>query len=90
METGPDSDDSVVHELTTGHYEYGELSDTEQYTSITDPDQSSTEQNCRETMRGVFSYMGWTHIPHIDTPTSIAEDNPFAAASRYSECDCSN
>ena len=30
-------------------------------------------------MRGVRSYMGWTHIPDMDTNTSSAGDNPFAA-----------
>ena len=30
-------------------------------------------------MRGAHSYMGWSHIPDINTPISIAEDNPFAA-----------
>ena len=32
-----------------------------------------------ETMHGVYSYMGWTHIPDIDNQTSSAEDNPFTA-----------
>ena len=79
MDTDSDSDnDSVVHELTTGHFEDGKLSDTD--TSVTDPDQWSTEeQNCRETMRCVRSYMGWIHIADIDVNTSSAEDNPFAA-----------
>ena len=60
MDTGSDSDnDSVLQELTTGHYEDGELLDPEQDTSVNDPDQSSTEeQNYRETMHGVCSYMG--------------------------------
>ena len=31
-------------------------------------------------MHGVCSYMGWTHIPDMDTHTSSAEKNPFAAA----------
>ena len=30
-------------------------------------------------MRGVCSYMGWTHIPESDANTSSADDNPFAA-----------
>ena len=46
--------------------EEGELSD-DQEVSFTDPDQSfSEEQSCRETMRGIRSYMGWTHIPDVD------------------------
>ena len=56
------------------------MSDPEQDTSVTDTDQASTdEQNYRETMGGVRSYMGWTHVPDMDTHTSSAEDNPFAA-----------
>ena len=75
MYTGSDSDnDSVVQELTTGHYEDGKLSDPEQDTSVTDPDQPSTEE----------------HIPDMDTHTSNTEDNPFAAPNNsrgQSECD---
>ena len=63
---------TVIPTLTvfcrTGHlwiYIYvveGELSD-EQDATITDPDQSlSEEQSYRETMRGIRSFMGWTHI----------------------------
>ena len=29
-------------------------------------------------MRGIRSYMGWRHIPDMDTTTSTADDNPFA------------
>ena len=54
--------------------------DLEQYVSVTDTDQASTEeQNYRKTLRGVCSYMGCTHIPDIDSTASSAEDNPFAA-----------
>ena len=59
------SSDSVIHELSTGQAEEGELSDLDQDISVTDTDQASTEeQNYRETVR---SYMGWTHIPDIDS-----------------------
>ena len=60
MDTDSVSDnDSVVQELTTGHYEDGKFSDPEQDTSVNDPDQSSAEeQNYRETMHGVRYYMG--------------------------------
>ena len=45
----------------------------------TDPDQTlSEDQTYRETMQGIRSYMGWTHIPDIDTTTSTGDDNPFA------------
>ena len=55
-----------------------ELSD-DQDATITDPDQSlSEEQTYRETMRGIRSFMGWTHIPDIDSTAAKSEDNPFA------------
>ena len=37
----------------------------------------SEEQTYRETMSGIRSFMGCSHIPEIDTATSKAEDNPF-------------
>ena len=52
--------------------EEGELSN-EPDVSFTDPDQSrSEEQSYRETMRGIRSYMGWTHIPDMDSGTKSA------------------
>ena len=82
MDTCSDSDsDSIVQELATGQYEEGEVSDSEQDTSVTDTNQASTEeQNYRETVRGVRSYMGWTHSPDMDTHTSSDKYNPFAAS----------
>ena len=57
--------------------EEGELSD-EHEVSLGDPDQSlSEEQSYRETMRGIRSYMGWTHVPDIDTGAKTSDDNPF-------------
>ena len=58
--------------------EEGELSD-EHKVSLGDHDQSlSEEQSYRETMRGIRSYMGWTHVPDIDTGAKTSDDNPFA------------
>ena len=58
--------------------EEGELSD-ELDATVTDPDQSpSEEQSYWETMGGIRSFMGWTHIPDMDTATGSSEDNPFA------------
>ena len=55
------------------------MSDQEQATSITNTDHASIEeQNYRETMRGVRSYMGWNHNTDIDNQKVSAEDNPFA------------
>ena len=58
--------------------EEGELSDDHEV-SFTNPDQSlSEEQSYRETMRGIQSYMGWTHIPDVNSGTKTSDDNPFA------------
>ena len=58
--------------------EEGELSD-ELDATVTDPDQSlSEEQSYRETMRGIRTFMGWTHIPDMDTTAGSSDDNPFA------------
>ena len=63
-----------------GHTEEGELSNLEQDLSLTDADQAlSEEQNYRETMHGIRSYMGWSHIPDVNSALSSSEDNPFAA-----------
>ena len=32
----------------------------------------------RETMRGIRSFMGWSHIPDMDSATNTSDDNPFA------------
>ena len=57
--------------------EEGEISD-EQEVTITDPDRSlSEEQSYRETMRGIWSYIGWNHIPDIDSTATTLDDNPF-------------
>ena len=79
MDTDTLSDsDSVVH--VSGQPEEGELSDLEQDLSLNDTDQAlSEEQTYRETMRGIRSYMGWSHICDIDSTSSNAEDNPFTA-----------
>ena len=58
--------------------EEGELSDQDPDATVTDPEKIlSEEQNYRETMRGIRSYMGWSHIPDMDIATSSAEDNPL-------------
>ena len=59
--------------------EEGELSDKDPDATATDPDQTlSEEQNYRETMRGIRSFMGWTHIPDMDSAAATSDDNPFA------------
>ena len=59
--------------------EEGELSDQDPDVTATDPDQTlSEEQNYRETMRGIRSFMGWKHITDMDTAAGTSDDNPFA------------
>ena len=58
--------------------EEGELSE-DQEGNLSDHDQSlSEEQSYRETMRGIRSYMGWNHIPDVDSSATTSGDNPFA------------
>ena len=57
--------------------EEGELSEDPDATT-NDPEQSLSEQSYRETMRGIRSYMGWTHIPDIKSAAGSSDDNPFA------------
>ena len=58
--------------------EEGELSE-DQEANLSDHDQSlSEEQLYRETMRGIRSFMNWSHIPDIDSGATTSEDNPFS------------
>ena len=46
-----------------------------------DPDSEPTEEdNYRETMRGMRSFMNWHKVPEFETVSSTADDNPFAGA----------
>ena len=59
---------------------------TEEWELSDDPDQTvadqdqpvSEEQKYRETMQGIRSYIGWSHIPEVDSAATTSEDNPFA------------
>ena len=54
------------------------MSDQDQDVTVAEPDQSlSEEQTYRETMRGIWPYIGWTHIPDMDTSAATSDDNPF-------------
>ena len=58
--------------------EEGELSE-DQDQPVTNLDQPvSEEQNYRDTMQGIRSFMGWSHIPEMDSTASTSDDNPFA------------
>ena len=55
------------------------VSDRPPDATVTDPDHSpSEEQSYREIMRGIRSFMGWTHISDMDPTSGSSEDNPFA------------
>ena len=72
---GSDSSDRPPLDLYT---EEGELSEDPDQT-VTNQDQPvSEEQNYRDTMQGIRSFMGWSHIPDIDSTATTSEDNPFA------------
>ena len=78
MDTDSDSDFSDQPPVDI-FVEEGELSDQDPDAASADPDQVlSEDQNYRETMRGIRSYMGWSHIPDLDTATTASDDNPFA------------
>ena len=84
-----DSDSSCISEAGSElsdrppvdlYVEEGELSD-EQDMTVTEPDQiPSAEQTCRETMRVIRSYMGWTNIPDVDSSNTASDDNPFSGS----------
>ena len=75
MDTDSDISDRSPVDLFV---EEGELSDQDLEASVADPDLTlSEEQNYRETMSGIRSFMGWSHIPEMDTTASRSEDNPF-------------
>ena len=68
MDTDSDSDMSQWPEVSFFFVEEGELSNQDPDVTVTDPDQTlSEEQTYRETMRGIRSFMGWSHIPDMDT-----------------------
>ena len=56
---------------TTGPAEEGQVSHMEHDQITTDVDQALSEgQAYRETMPGIRSFMGWRHVPEVDTATS--------------------
>ena len=71
------SDLSERHPLDL-YTEEGELSDDQDVTSLDQNQPLSQEQTYQETMRGICSFMGWSHVPDIDSSTNTSEDNPFA------------
>ena len=54
--------------------EQGDLSDDQEFDQELP---TSEEQTYRETMRGIRSFMGWSHIPDMDS-SNPSDDNPSA------------
>ena len=55
--------------------EEGELSDEQELAERELP--TSEEQTYREMMRGIRSFMGWSHVPDVDS-SNPSDGNPFA------------
>ena len=55
--------------------EEGELSEDQEFGES--EQLTSEEQTYRETMSGIRSFMGWSHVPDVDSSNS-SDDNPFA------------
>ena len=55
--------------------EEGEFSEDQDFGESDPP--NSEEQMYRETMSGIRSFMGWTHMPDMDS-SNLSDDNPFA------------
>ena len=81
LDMGTDSAMDPTHRPTSGVIEEGEFSDPNNNLTTAETDQAlSEEQSYRETVRGIRSFMGWTHILDVDNSSSSADDNPFAAS----------
>ena len=77
MDTDSDSETSDWPELSI--FVEVELSDHDPDLTTTDLDQTlSEEQTYCETMRGIQSFIGWSHIPDMDTAAANPDDKPFA------------
>ena len=61
-------------------FEEGELSEVEDQPELHTGDSDwaiSEDQNYRETVRGVWAFMGWTHIPDLEYSPTYRTDNPW-------------
>ena len=68
MDLDSDSDIDPVNRSTSLFDEEREQSDLDNDLNAADTDQAlSEEQTYRETVRSIRSFMGWTHIPDMDT-----------------------
>ena len=76
MDTGLESDLSDQHPVDL-FLEERELYDQEP--GMTSTNQTlSEDQTYRDIIQGIRSYMGWTHIPDMDTNASTGDDYQYA------------
>ena len=73
VDSQPDSELSDQPPLTL-FVDEGELSDDQDFGELEQP--TSEEQTYRETMSGIRSFMGWSHIPDMES-SNPSDDNPF-------------
>ena len=74
MDSQPDSEVSDQPPLTL-FVDEGDLSDDPDFGESDQP--TSEEQTYRETMSGIRSFMGWSHMPDMES-SNPSDDNPFA------------
>ena len=80
MDLDTDSDAEPVYRPTSRFDEEGAFSDPDPDLTTAGTNQAlSEEQTYCETVRGIRSIMGWTHIPEMDNSSSSADNNPFRA-----------
>ena len=68
------------------YVEAGELSEDQDVTVTVQEQSISEEQTYRETMRGIRSFMGWSHIADMDSSTNPSDDKPFAGPKTAVPC----
>ena len=82
MDLDTDSDIDPVHQPTSGVDEERELSDPDHDLTTADTDRAlSEEQSYRETVCGIRSFLGWTHIPDVHNSSQI-----FHGLDSYTGC----
>ena len=74
VDSQPDSEGSDQPPITL-FVDEGDLSDDQDFVESDQP--NSEEQTYRETMSGIRSFMGWSHVPDMES-SNPSDDNPFA------------
>ena len=74
VDSQPDSEGSDQPPINL-FVDEGDLSDDQDFVELDQP--NSEEQTYRETMSGIRSFMGWSHVPDMES-SNPSDDNPFA------------